>query len=61
MSLRQYTTEELLAELRRREHPYGCTCGPARREIVERSMGFHPRTGCLNCDRWDEPPRLVKP
>jgi hypothetical protein len=75
VSLRDYATEELVAELERRGtraltgirdgRPCPpCRCGPARKEIVEPEVvnfrtKFVPRIGCLTCDTWDEPVRLV--
>lgn len=63
MMLRDYTTEELTEELRRRATGKVCTCGPKRREIVEHANDetFLPRTGCVTCDVWDGPPKLRNP
>ena len=39
---------------------YGCECPSHLREETK-SLGdekFLPQTGCLNCNRWDEPPVL---
>ena len=60
MSIYDYTDDELRDELDRRRVSV-CRCGPARREIVERTGGFHDRTGCLTCNRWDTKPRLINP
>lgn len=57
MSLNRYSTEELEAELRRREESR-CECGAARREIVHETKGFYARFGCLTCNRWDGLPEL---
>ena len=38
---------------------YGCTCPSYLREEMEDpgDETFYPRTGCMTCDRWDEPPQ----
>lgn len=62
IDLRKFSSKELLEELQLRGATgslrYGCSCGSSRRVIVDRTKGFYPREGCLNCDRWDGPPIL---
>lgn len=66
-----YTLRQLLDEIERRVvgsstavHGDGspaspCCCGSARREVVESgSELFERRTGCTNCNVWDQPVRL---
>jgi hypothetical protein len=59
VNLHDYSTDELIDELKRRQAGDVCLCGPSRKEVIrhEDSPIFYPQTGCLTCDRWDSPPR----
>lgn len=67
LDLSSVPTKDLLREVERRAHeadraaPYcPCYCGIYRKEIVQKQAGFEDRRGCLNCNRWDNPPVLLE-
>lgn len=67
--LEHIPTDELLAEIgcrmalpgRRDGMPApACRCGPLRREIIEPGAGVaYDRTGCITCNTWDGPVRML--
>lgn len=56
-TLREFSDDELRAELATRAA--GCQCGPHRRDVIahQEDSVFWPRHGCANCNLWDGPPR----
>ena len=60
--LRHTSTEDLLAELKRRVGRDSCSCGELRRETVhvDPTGMFLPRKGCLTCNKWDEKPQSAQ-